>query len=71
MFVVSLESVLGGGVFGGFIFRGVFRWLWCSVYMRHHLYLAFVNSLRLAGIMFNNICRLKKKKKQGQGYENA
>ena len=25
--------------FGGFIFRDVFRWLWCTVYMRHHLYL--------------------------------
>jgi len=25
--------------FGGFVFRGVFRWLWCTVYMRHHLYL--------------------------------
>jgi len=25
--------------FGGFIFKGVFRRLWCTVYMRHHLYL--------------------------------
>jgi hypothetical protein len=25
--------------FGGFIFRGIFRWLRCTVYMWHHLYL--------------------------------
>jgi hypothetical protein len=61
MFVVFLESVLGGEVLWWFMFRDVFRWLWCTVYMRHHLYLFFVHSLRLAGMTFNNICRFKKK----------
>jgi len=25
--------------FGGFIFRSIFRWLWCTVYTRYYLYL--------------------------------
>jgi len=39
----------------GLLFKGVFRWLWCTVYMRHHLYLVSSIPYVLQG------CRLKKK----------
>jgi len=47
--------------FGGFIFRGVFMWLWCTVYMAPFVS-CFVHTLRLEGMAFNNICRFKKKR---------
>ena len=49
--------------FGGFIPRGVFRWLWCTVYMRHHLYLVSFIPCVLRGWRLIIFADLKKKER--------
>jgi hypothetical protein len=48
--------------FVGFNFRGVFRWLWCTVYMRHHLYLVSSIPCVLQGWRLIIFANSKKKK---------